>query len=45
MQLKLKERSYPNRHPINQILPLVIEVFDSLHKQANVFLHYCANAI
>jgi len=40
-----KERSYRNLCPIDQILPLVIEVFGFLHKHANVFLHDCANAI
>jgi len=40
-----KEKSYHNQHPINQFLPLAIEVFDYLHKHANVFLHDCANAI
>jgi len=34
-----KKKSYCNRHPTNQFLPLVIEVFDCLHKHANVFLH------
>jgi hypothetical protein len=33
-----KERSYLNWHPINQFLPLVIEVFDCLHKHVDVFL-------
>jgi hypothetical protein len=40
-----KERSYCNRHPINQFFPLAIEVFGYLHKHVNVFLHDCANAI
>jgi hypothetical protein len=40
-----KERSHYNRHPIEQFLPLTIEVFGCLHKQANVFLHDYANAI
>jgi len=40
-----KERSYRNLCPIDQILPLVIEVFGFLHNHANVFLHDCANAI
>jgi hypothetical protein len=33
-----KERSYLNWHPTNQFIPLVIEVFDYLHKHADVFL-------
>ncbi len=41
MQLKLKEKNYRNWHPINQILPLGIEIFGYLHKHANVFLHLC----
>ncbi len=40
-----KERSYHNQHLINQFLPLAIEVFGCLHKQADMFLHDCANAI
>jgi hypothetical protein len=37
MWLKQKKRSYRNRHPINQFLPLEIEIFGYLHKQADVF--------
>jgi hypothetical protein len=40
-----KERIYRNRHPTNQLFLLAIEVFDCLHKHANVFLHDYANAI
>jgi len=40
-----KEKSYHNQHPTDQFLPLSIEVFECLHKQVNVFLHNCANAI
>jgi len=36
--------SYRNQHPINQFLPLAIEVFGCLHKHVNVFLHDCVNA-
>jgi hypothetical protein len=43
--IQTKKRTYYNRHPIDQILPLVIEVFGYLHKHAGVFLHDCANAI
>jgi hypothetical protein len=43
--VQAKEISYHNRHPIDQFLPFSIEVFDCLHKHANVFLHNCANAI
>jgi hypothetical protein len=42
---KAKEQNYHNRHPTDQLLPLVVEVFGCLHKQTNVFLHNCANAI
>ncbi len=40
-----KERSYHNRQPTYQFLPLAIEVFGCLHKHIDVFLHDCANAI
>jgi len=40
-----KKRSYRNRHSTNQFLPFTIEIFGCLHKQANVFLHECANVI
>jgi hypothetical protein len=40
-----KERSYCNQQPIDQFLPLAIEVFGCLHKHVDVFLHECANAI
>jgi hypothetical protein len=40
-----KERSYHTLHPINQFLPLAIEVFGCLHKQAYVFWHNRVNAI
>ncbi len=43
--IQAKERSYHNRHPTNQILPLTIEVFGCLHKHANVFLYDYANPI
>jgi len=40
-----KQKSYCNQHPINLFLPLIIEIFGCPHKQANIFLHNCANAI
>jgi hypothetical protein len=40
-----KEMNFHNRHPIDQIFHLAIEVFGCLHKHAYVFLHDCANAI
>ncbi len=43
--VQTKEKSYHNQHPINHFLPLLIEVFACLDKQANVFLHGCANAM
>jgi len=42
---QVKERSYHNRHPINQFLPLIIEIFGCLHKHVDVFLHDYVNAI
>jgi hypothetical protein len=40
-----KERNYCNWHPTNHFLPLAIEVFGCLDKQADIFLHDCANAM
>jgi hypothetical protein len=40
-----KENNYCNQHPTNQFFLLAIEVFGCLHKQANVLIHNCANAI
>ncbi len=40
-----KERNCCNWHPIDQFLPLVIEVFGCLHKHVDVFLHDDANTI
>jgi hypothetical protein len=40
-----KEKSYYDRHPTGHFLPLTIEVFGILDKQADVFLHDCANAM
>jgi hypothetical protein len=40
-----KEKNYCNQHTIDQVLPLIIEVFGCLHKHADVFLHDCVNAI
>jgi hypothetical protein len=40
-----KEKSYRDWHPINQFFPSAIEIFECLHKQVDVFLHDCANAI
>jgi len=40
-----KEKNYHNQHFIDQFLPLGIEVFGCLHKQVDVFLQDCANAI
>jgi hypothetical protein len=42
--VQAKEKSYHDQHPTNQFLPLIVEVFGCLHKQAYVFLHDCANA-
>jgi len=43
--IQTKERNYYDQHPTNRFLSLAIEVFGCLHKQANVLLHKCANAI
>jgi len=40
-----KEWSYFDQHPAHQFLPLAIEVSGCLHKNVDVFLHDCANAI
>jgi hypothetical protein len=40
-----KKKSYCDQHPTNHFLPLAINVFGCLEKQANVFLHDCANAM
>ncbi len=40
-----KEKNYHNQHLIDQFLPLAIEVFGCLHKQVDVYLQDCANAI
>ncbi len=39
---QVEERSY---HPTNQFLSLTIEIFGCLHKNANLFLQDCVNAI
>jgi len=43
--IQAQERGYHDQHPINQFLPLAIKIFECLHKHADVFLQYCANAI
>jgi hypothetical protein len=43
--VQAEERNYHDQHPINQFFALAIDVFGCLHNQANVFLHYCVNAI
>jgi hypothetical protein len=43
--VQIKEKKYYNQHPTDQFLPLTIEIFEYLHKQVDVFLHDCANAI
>jgi hypothetical protein len=43
--IQVKERNYNKWHPTDQFLPLAIEVFICLHKQVDVFLHDCVNAI
>jgi len=43
--VQVKKKNYHDRHPTNQLISLVIEIFRCLHKQVDVFLHNCANAI
>jgi hypothetical protein len=43
--VQTKERNYCNWHPTDHFLPLANEVCGYLDKQANVFLHDCANAM
>jgi hypothetical protein len=43
--IQTKERNYYDQQPTDRFLSLAIEVFGCLRKQANVFLHKCANAI
>ncbi len=43
--VQTKERNYHNQHLADQFLPLTIEVFGSLHKHANMFLHDCVHVI
>jgi hypothetical protein len=40
-----KEKSYRNGHPIDQFVPLTIEVFGCLHKHVDMILHNCIDAI
>jgi hypothetical protein len=40
-----KERNYHNQHLTDQFLLLAIQIFECLHKQVDVFLHNCSNAI
>jgi hypothetical protein len=42
---QVKEQNYCDQHLINQNFPLVVEVFECLHEQVDVFLHNCANVI
>jgi hypothetical protein len=43
--VQVKKWNYCNQHLVDQFLPLAMEVFGCLHKQANVFLDNCAHAI
>jgi hypothetical protein len=43
--VQIKKKNYHDRHPTDQFLPLTIEIFKCPHKQVDVFLHDCANAI
>jgi hypothetical protein len=43
--IQAKERSYHDQHLIDLFVPLAIEIFGCLHKQAYAFLHHCAIAI
>jgi hypothetical protein len=44
MQLKPRKKTIATNISLI-FLPLTIEVFDCLHKHANMFLHDCVNAI
>jgi len=43
--IQAKKRLYHNRHPTNTFLPLAIEVFEWLHRQANNFFHQYASMV
>jgi hypothetical protein len=43
--IQAKKRSYHDQHLTDQFFPLAIEIFECLHKQTDVFLDDCANAI
>jgi hypothetical protein len=43
--IQTKKRSYLDWHLANQFLPLAIEIFSYLCKEANDFLHNCANVV
>jgi hypothetical protein len=43
--VRTKEKSHCDQHPTNQFFLLTIEVIGCLDKQADVFLHACANVI
>jgi hypothetical protein len=42
---QVKEKNYYDPHPIDQFLPLAIEIFECLFKHVDTFLHNCANVI
>jgi hypothetical protein len=43
--IQTKKRNYLDWHLANQFLPLMIEIFSYLCKEANDFLHDCANVV
>jgi hypothetical protein len=43
--IQTKKNSYCDQYPTDQFFLLANEVFGCLHKQTNVLLHNCANAI
>jgi hypothetical protein len=45
MQLKSRKGAIAIDTPIDQFFPLAIEVFNYLHKHANMFFHDYVNAI
>jgi hypothetical protein len=40
-----KKWNYCNEHNVDQFIPLTMEIFQCLHKQVDMLLHNCPNAI
>jgi hypothetical protein len=41
--IQAKDDIYHDQFPIDMFLPLVVEVSECLHQQANMFFHHYAN--